>query len=149
MFTSQTCARRAHRNPLAYIHPPNVAKYIQYQNIYSNVTCSSNTWHNIFNTNVHLSKYTLPQKPYNLHFSPKYMPDKANINVHTQHTMYIVHTQLTYISKPIGSMQPILQRMSLTVDNICDTFVHLTFHYNLAIGMHKVHRELSQYRSSN
>ena len=77
------------------------------------------------------------------------MPDKANINVHTQHTMYIVHTQLTYISKPIGSMQPILQRMSLTVDNICDTFVYLTFHYNLAIGMHKVHRELSQYRSSN
>ena len=73
------------------------------------------------------------------------MPDKANINVHTQHTMYIVHTQLTYISKLIGSMQ----RVSLTVDNICDTFLHLTFHYNLAIGMHKVHRELSQYRSSN
>ena len=69
------------------------------------VTCSSNSLHNIFNTNVQLSNYTLPQKLYNLPFSPKYMSDKAYINVHNQHTNYILQFQLIYISKLIVNIE--------------------------------------------
>ena len=84
-----------------------------------------------------------------------------NIRFHRNHTTYISAPSICLI-KPISmsilNIQCTLyilnwhifpnlleacnqyhQRMSLTVDNICDTFLHLTFHYNLAIGKHKVH----------
>ena len=91
MFIPQPCARRAHRNPPTYIHPPIVgmiypiptyifnshilpkllAAYIQYKytfskNVHSPTLCpkgtqkssnlhsSSNCWHDISNTNIHI-----------------------------------------------------------------------------------------------
>ena len=90
-----------------------LAWYIKYQLTYSTVTYPPNCWHCIFNTNLHLYKCTLPQKPSILDSSHICCHDTADLNV--QCTSYNVQCT-TDIYSPY-----------------CDAFVHFTFHNNLKL----------------
>ena len=90
-----------------------LALYIKYQLTYSTVTYPPNCWHRIFNTNLHLYKCTLPQKPSILDSSHICCHDTADLNV--QCTLYNVQCT-TDIYSPY-----------------CDAFVHFTFHNNLKL----------------
>ena len=100
MYIQLPCARRAHRNPPTYIHPPIVGMlYPILTYIYSTDTCSQNCCHH------NQYKYTFskmyiprPQKPSNLHSSPKCWHGISNMN------KYI---QLTYTPQIVGSIYPI------------------------------------------
>ena len=90
-----------------------LAWYIKYQLTYSTVTYPPNCWHRIFNTNLHLYKCTLPQKPSILDSSHICCHDTADLNV--QCTSYNVQCT-TDIYSPY-----------------CDAFVHFTFLNNLKL----------------
>ena len=60
MYIPWPCARRAHRNPPAYIHPQVLAWYIQYQHVFSTDIYSPNCWKHISKTNIYFFKCTLP-----------------------------------------------------------------------------------------
>merc|ERR1711863_191548 len=81
------CARRAHRNPPTYSHPPSVgmiypiSTYIYFHKCTLQTLCPKGT-----------------QKPSNLQSSPKCWHDISNINI---------YIQLTYTPQIIGSIYPI------------------------------------------
>ena len=121
MYIPPPCARRAHRNPSTYIHPPSVGMiysmptYI-FKNVYSptlrpkgaqkpyNLHSSPKCWHDIFNTNIIFKNVYSPtlrpkgaQKPSNLHSSPKCWHDISNI----------IYIQLTYTPLIVCIIYPI------------------------------------------
>ena len=76
-----------------------LAWYIKYQLTYSTVTYPPNCWHCVFNTNLHLHKCTLPQKPSILDSSHICCHDTADINVQCR-SQYINHTNQSYQTTP-------------------------------------------------
>ena len=106
------CARRAHRNPTTYIHPPIVSMVYQISTYIFNCHIPTKLLASYIQYKF-TSLCTLPQKPSILDSSHICCHDTANINV--QCTLYNVQCTTDIYS------------------SYCDAFVHFTFHNNLKL----------------